>query len=655
MKNSFILFCFLSLFSFSTSFSQPFLKTSGEKIVDDAGNEVILKSVGIGGWWLQEGYMFETSSFANTQHELRKKIEELIGTDSTNIFYEAFLNNFVTRRDIDSIAAWGFNSIRLPMHYNLLISAAEPDTFIDKGFQLIDSLIAWCRPHNMHIILDLHAAPGGQGHDQPISDYDPSKPSLWESEENQTLTAVLWKELARRYANEPIIGGYDILNEPNWELGSSNEILRSFYERITDSIRQVDTSHIIFIEGNWFATDFNGLTPPWDENMVYSFHKYWSACNTSSIQYLLNLRDTYNVPLWLGETGENSNHWFTQLVKLMDQHNIGWACWPYKKTGSVAGPLTITKPAGYQVLLNYWKGQAPKPTADYAFNALLELTDSLRIEHCTYHPDVIHAWLTFPNQSQTIPFRYNTVPGKIFCTDYDMGYQNTAYNDADYQNISGPGQATWNSGWSYRNDGVDIEQCSDGITNGYNVGWVNDGEWLIYTIQVTQNNYYAFNIRYAGQSTTGKIHIEIDGINVTGTVNLPPTGGWQSWRSKTTSGVMLESGIHKMKVVIETGGFNLNFIDMAVTTNINTRESNNNSLFNIHYDTAGRNPVIKANYPDKRPFRIKISDLSGKIILSDTFDDIYKISDTVPDGIYLISVFNTTNCSTQKLMINFSF
>jgi hypothetical protein len=620
--------------------------------VDETGNEVILKSIGIGGWWLQEGYMFETSSFANTQHELRKKIEELIGADSTEIFYEAFHNNFVTSRDIDSIAAWGFNSIRLPMHYNLLISSNEPDTFIDKGFEIIDSLIVWCRPHNMYIILDLHAAPGGQGHDQPIADYDPSKPSLWESEENQTLTAILWKELARRYTHEPIIGGYDILNEPNWELGSTNQILRSFYERITDSIRQVDTNHIIFIEGNWFATDFNGLTPPWDENIVYSFHKYWSACNTSSIQYLLNIRDTYNVPLWLGETGENSNHWFTQLVKLMNQHNIGWACWPYKKTGSVAGPLTIPKPAGYQVLLNYWKGQAPKPDPGYAFNALMDLTDSLRIEHCTFHTDVIHAWLTFPMQSQTIPFSNNSVPGKIFCSDYDMGYQSLSYNDTDYQNIAGAGQASWNSGGACRNDGVDIEKCTDIITNGFNVGWINDGEWLTYTINITQSNYYGFNIRYAGQSATGKIHIEIDGINVSGIINLPPTGGWQSWRNQSTGGIMLESGTHKMKVVIETGGFNLNYIDISVTSDINTSDSGSNSLFEIHYDHTGKNPVIKANYPDNNPFRIELFDVSGNMILSDTFNDIYKISGNVHYGLYIITVCNTKDCSIQKIMIN---
>jgi len=652
MKNIFIVFFILLLCCFANSFSQPFLKTSGTKIVDESENEVILRSIGIGGWWLQEGYMFETSAFANTQHELRKKIEDLIGTDSTEIFYETFLNNFVTRRDIDSIALWGFNSIRLPMHYNLLISATEPDTFIDKGFKMIDSLILWCRPHNMYIILDLHAAPGGQGHDQPISDYDPSKPSLWESEENQALTAILWKEIARRYAHEPIIGGYDILNEPNWELGSSNQVLRSFYQRITDSIRKVDTSHIIFIEGNWFATDFNGLTPPWDNNMVYSFHKYWSAYNTSSIQYLLNIRDSYNVPLWLGETGENSNHWFTQIVNLMNQHKIGWACWPYKKTGSVAGPLTIPKPAGYQVLLNYWNGQAPKPTAGYAFNALMELTDSLRIEHCTFHPDVIHAWMTFPGQTQTIPFRYITVPGKIFCADYDMGYQNTSYYDTDYQNTAGAGNASWNSGGAYRNDGVDIERCTDNITNGYNVGWINNGEWLTYTIQVTQSNYYAFNIRYASQSATGKMHIEIDGNNVTGTIDLPPTGDWQNWRSKVTGATMIESGMHKMKIVMESDGFNLNYIDITVTSGLKISESDQNSLFEIHYDHTGKNPLIKANFMDNNPFSIELFDHSGKMILSDYFNDTYRISDTVQQGLYFVTVRNNTYYSTQKIRIN---
>ena len=204
-------------------------------------------------------------------------------------FYEAWLNNHVTKADIDSLASWGFNSIRLPMHYNLytLPIQQEPvsgeQTWLEKGFELTDNLLSWCADNEMYLILDLHAAPGGQGMDEAISDYDPDLPSLWESAENREKTVALWRRLAERYADEEWIGGYDLINEVNWNL-PNNTMLRNIYMDITAAIREVDNNHIIFIEGNWFANDFTNLTPPWDDNMVYSFHKYWTLNNTESIQ-----------------------------------------------------------------------------------------------------------------------------------------------------------------------------------------------------------------------------------------------------------------------------------------------------------------------------------------------------------------------------------
>jgi endoglucanase len=647
----FLIIIFTFLIPLGIISANGYLKAKGNYIVDSAGNDVILKSIGIGGWWLQEGYMFEYSSFAKTQRDFRQKIEDLVGAENTEIFYDAFRANFVTRRDIDSIASWGFNSIRLPMHYNLLISATDPDTFLVKGFQLIDSMVNWCSANKLYLILDLHGAPGGQGHDAAISDYDSTKPSLWESQANKDLTVVLWKEIAQHYKNEKWVGGYDLINEPNWDLGSNNAALRNLYINITNAIREVDTNHILFIEGNWFATDFNGLMPPWDNNMVYSFHKYWSACNLGSIQYLLDIRSTYNIPLWLGETGENSNHWFTQLAKLLQQYKIGWACWPYKKISSVTGHLTINKPAGYQTLLNYWSGTASKPTVDFAMEALLALTDSLKIENCTYHPDVNNAWLTLPGNAQAIPFRNLTIPGRIFCTDYDMGYQNTTYSDTDYQNI-GSGTTTWNSGGAYRNDGVDIEACTDQVTNGYNVGWTNTGEWLEYTVDVAESNNYSVTVRYTGQSSIGKIHLEIDQIDVTGTINLPPTGGWQSWSAQTMHGIPLEKGIHSLRLVEESAGFNLNYLDFNVSTGFKTSFADPEQVFKVLRDPVTNSPTIIANQASGLPCKIELYDLSGKRVLSDIFTGSYELAGNFQQGLYLISVSNDRFCGIQKIIIN---
>ncbi|MDX5435621.1 MAG: cellulase family glycosylhydrolase, partial [Pontibacter sp.] len=199
-----------------TAQSQGYLKAEGKKIVNGQGKEVILRGMGLGGWMLQEGYMLRTGDVAGQQHVIKAKVQELIGPEKTEEFYSAWLANHTRKIDIDSMAAWGFNSVRLPMHYNLYTLPVEEEpvkgqhTWLEQGFAMTDSLLAWCKANNMYLILDLHAAPGGQGHDLNISDGDPNKPFLWESEANQQKTIALWRKLAERYANEPWIGAYDI-------------------------------------------------------------------------------------------------------------------------------------------------------------------------------------------------------------------------------------------------------------------------------------------------------------------------------------------------------------------------------------------------------------------------------------------------------------
>ena len=141
---------------------------------------------------------------------------------------------------------------------------------------MTDQLLTWCKANNVYLILDLHAAPGGQGENADINDYDPSKPSLWESEANQDKMVALWKKLAERYANEPMIAGYDIINEPNWGFqnhdsdpnGCSESANTPLWdlEKITTAIREVDPNHLIIIEGNCWGNNYAGLPELWDIN-----------------------------------------------------------------------------------------------------------------------------------------------------------------------------------------------------------------------------------------------------------------------------------------------------------------------------------------------------------------------------------------------------
>lgn len=561
---------YIILFLLSPGFAQDFLRVENRNIVDGAGNNVLLRGIGLGGWMLQEGYMMQTAAFANAQYQLKAKISALIGTEKTDDFYDAWLENYIQKADVDSLKSWGFNSIRLPMHYNLYTLPIEQEpvkgenTWLEKGFELTDRLLSWCAANEIYLILDLHAAPGGQGRDSGISDYDPTKPSLWESADNRAKTVALWRTLAERYANEPWIGAYDLINETNWSM-TNNRPLRDLYVAITEAIREVDTNHIIVIEGNLFANDFTGLTPPWDDNMLYSFHKYWSYNNTASIQWMLDMRNRYNIPIWCGEAGENSNAWFTDAITLFEANNIGWAWWPLKKIESISAPLSIPKSSGYDRLLDYWNDQASKPSVDFAVNALMDLTENLKLENCVVQKDVVDAMFRQVQTTDVIPFIRSDVPGRIFATDYDLGNDGYAYADevsANYR-VSTDSYTSWNNGWSYRNDGVDIESCSDNaVSNGYNIGWISTDEWLVYTVNIDETAAYDVTLRIAAQSAGGNVHLELDDRPVSSSIAIKGTGGWQNWASMNANGIILEEGQHRLKLYMDTGGFNLNFIEI---------------------------------------------------------------------------------------------
>ena len=185
---------FYFFFLFHNSLSQNFLKTEGKQIVNENGDTILLRGMGLGGWMVQEGYMMSPNGFSGTQHQIKKDILKIIGEEETENFYNLWLENHVRKIDIDSMKSWGFNLVRAPIHYNLFTLPIEEEqdslsyTSLTKGFTLLDSLLSWCEKNEMYLMIDLHAAPGGQGYNADISDYVSTKYSLWESEYNQSKT-----------------------------------------------------------------------------------------------------------------------------------------------------------------------------------------------------------------------------------------------------------------------------------------------------------------------------------------------------------------------------------------------------------------------------------------------------------------------------------
>lgn len=553
-----------------------FLRASGKQIVDAQGQNVVLRGMGLGNWMLQEPYMMDASGLVDNQQQLKTKIAELVGPNHLTVFYDAWLTNSLREADVAALAAHGFNSIRLPMHYNLFTLPIEQEpvpgenTWLTQGFNLVDDLLRWCETHQLYLILDMHGCPGGQGHDKPIADYNPPAPSLWESAANRDKLIALWREIAGRYANRKWIGGYDLINEPNWTFENNanlngcadqtNAPLRQLQIELTTAIREVDPNHLIVIEGNCWGGNYNGILPSWDPNLVISFHKYWDAPTAESLQSRVALRDQWNMPLWLGETGENSNEWFRDVVQAAEQLNIGWAWWPWKKIGAISGPVTIPKPAGYQAILNYWRNTGPKPSTNAAFNGLLALAQAAQFGNCVQHPDVFDALLRPNTQGLTLPFQSNSVPGVVFAAQYDLGRPGEAYHDQSTNNPA-------NRGGAYRNDSVDIESNSDTPpTIGYDVGWLEPGDWMKYTVTPVAPGPYAVSARVATATAGGSFFLEVAGRNVTGIINAPATGGWQAWATLPARVFTNAQPMSSFKLRVVSGEFNLNWLrfDSAV-------------------------------------------------------------------------------------------
>lgn len=148
-----------------------------------------------------------------------------------------------------------------------------------------------------------------------------------------------------------------------------------------------------------------------------------------------------------------------------------------------------------------------------------------------------------------IPFN---IPGKIQAEFYDLGGEGVAYHDNDAVNWGVPFRGS---------EGVDIEASND-PGGGYDIGWIEDGEWVEYTVLVAQDGNYTIAPVIASVPGGGKIHFEFNGVDLTGEINVPVTGGWQFWQEISIPPVYLTAGEHIMHVGFHNGQFNLNWVEI---------------------------------------------------------------------------------------------
>lgn len=334
--------------------AEGFVRVEGTRVVDGHGRPLSLRGTNLGHWLLPEGYMFKFEN-VNSPGRINLLFNELVGPEETARFWDDFLDSYITEPDISYLASTGINHIRLPFHYRMLTR----DDYLGRdfhGFEYLDRAIRWAKGAGLWVILDMHAAPCGQTGDNIDDSY--GYPFLFVSPSCQDTFVDVWRQIAGHYRDEPAVLGYGLMNEPiahyfHEERSELEESLLALYRRTTAAIRDIDPHHIILIGGSVWNTNFAFLGEPFAGNLVFEFHKYWVDVEQEQIQDYIDYRTEHGVPIYVGETGENADEWIRDFRELLEDNDIGWAFWPYKKMDNTKGFVTFARPADYDLLIEY--------------------------------------------------------------------------------------------------------------------------------------------------------------------------------------------------------------------------------------------------------------------------------------------------------------
>jgi hypothetical protein len=347
-----------------TNIGLPWLSASHAALVREDGSPILLRGFGLGGWLLPEGYMWRMHPAVDRPRRMEALIAGTCGPDWAEGFWQRYRQSFITEADIQYVAAGSYNSVRLPFNSRMLFNLDHRQPVFNKEIlNLIDSCLLWCKRAGVYLVLDMHGAPGGQTGTN-IDDSPADLPGLFTDEALQDQCVQMWAMLATRYADEPTIAGYDLLNEPLAPPFSelAPRVL-PLYRRIRDAIRGVDNRHLIILEGTRWATElgiFEDLGPgDFDGNWMLQFHKYWNDPYEASILKYLEARDRLQVPLYMGEGGENNLDWYTATFPMLESLDISWNFWTYKKMDCHNSPVTFPRP----------KVWPPEPLAETAGGA----------------------------------------------------------------------------------------------------------------------------------------------------------------------------------------------------------------------------------------------------------------------------------------------
>ncbi len=330
---------------------EDFLTVKGRKIVNQKGENVQLKGVNLGAWLVREDWLNPDHIPAEVLAEKKydgemvyDKLEERFGRERAQELLNMFYDNWITEWDLDNIKSLGFNCVRVPFWYRNFYYDDKGTKILDENgnwdFSRLDWVVEECSERGLYVILDMHGAVGSQS-DAPHAGRAFQGAQLMENsergEEYRRLTDELWTAIAERFNGNPAVAMYDLLNEPMCDV-SCGELTRrikneAIYTRLYNTVRAVDTDHIITMEAIWTGWALPKTFLKGWENVVYQVHFYNNSDFIFNFFLLLTIAIHPNVPLMVGEFYPHKKTTWENCFSTMNKLNYSWMLWTYKATG----------------------------------------------------------------------------------------------------------------------------------------------------------------------------------------------------------------------------------------------------------------------------------------------------------------------------------
>ena len=327
----------------TTGFTQDdFLKTKGQDIVNQRGEKVQLKGVNLGAWLIFEDWLCPYEEVSD-HYSVFETLTERFGEEKAYELMNTYQDNWITEYDLDSIKEMGFNCVRVPFWFRNFYYDDNGRKILDKDgnwdFSRLDWIIEECSKRELYVVLDMHGAVGYQS-DAPHSGKGTSCGLYEDTEQGEKyreLTDELWTAIASRYSTSPAVAMYDLLNEPMCDVNCT-EIRRrinneSIYTRLYNTVRSVDSEHIITMECIWTAIALpHAFVKGW-KNVVYQVHFYNNSNFIFNLFAFFTKIIHFDVPMMMGEFFPHQRTTWENCFKTMDKLNYSWFLWTYKATG----------------------------------------------------------------------------------------------------------------------------------------------------------------------------------------------------------------------------------------------------------------------------------------------------------------------------------